>query len=356
MPNTRRGFAVPTSRSRPIVAVATFLAAALALFLAGCSSSDDSADREVIDKLRIGVIGPSAVLSGPVGFAHSRGELLASLKPLGVNAVEIVNFPNGPDLNQALVGGRLDVATYGDTPALVAKGSGLATRPIAFAQFNLNAGVVVRDSSPVKSLRDLAGKKIGVPKGSYIDRYLRGALAAEGLSATFVHLYPADQEAPLSSGEIDAAALPNVVPSVNLGTFLAKGFRLVDSVYGNHPNLAGTSVTVSSDTFLAKHPDFAATWQRLQADAVRYAKAHWNEFVAFEIAHSKAKPEIVRAAANPASYSEEAFPAAAVTLLTGTKKFLVEQGSIKTDFDVDGWFYRTAPAADGAQAEGTAPR
>ena len=78
-----------------------------------------------------------------------------------------------------------------------------------------------------------------------------GVLAAfivmryQGITANLIHLYPADQEAPLNSGEIDGAALPGVIPSVALQTFEGKGFHLVDSVYRDHPDLAGTSVTVT---------------------------------------------------------------------------------------------------------------
>ncbi|MBM7279364.1 ABC transporter substrate-binding protein [Gordonia rubripertincta] len=318
--------------------VAVLAAASAVMALAACGSDDtSSSQRDVIDTLRIGVIGSSNVIAGPVGFAHSRGELIEAFAPLGVSKVEVFSFPNGPDLNQALIGGRLDVASYGDTPALVARGSGLQTRLVAVQQFDNDAGVVAKDPS-IKTLKDLAGKNIGVPKGSYIDRYLQGALAEEGISANLIHLYPADQEAPLNSGEIDGAALPGVIPSVQLQAFEAKGFHLVDSVYRDHPNLAGTSVTVSSEDFLTKNPEFAPTWQKLHAAAVRYAKAHWDEYLKFELANSKAPEAAVRAAANPDGYSEEPFPAQAVELLTGTKAFLVEQGSIKADFDLDTWF------------------
>lgn len=211
------------------------LAALMGISVTACSAGQsDSADRDVIGTLRVGVIGSVNVISGPLGLAHSRGEVLRALKPLGVDKIDVYNFPNGPDLNQALLGGRLDVGLYGDTPALVARGSGLQTRLLAISQFNNDAGVVVKNPS-IRTLKDLAGKKIGVPKGSYIDRYLQGALQQAGITAQLIHLYPADQEAPLSSGEIDAAALPGVIPSVALQTFQRKGYRLIDSVYRNHP-------------------------------------------------------------------------------------------------------------------------
>ncbi|WP_435593714.1 ABC transporter substrate-binding protein [Nocardia sp. bgisy118] len=50
------------------------------------------------------------------------------------------------------------MASYGDTPALIARGSGLQTRLPAINAVGLNAVVVVKDPS-ITSLKDLAGKK-----------------------------------------------------------------------------------------------------------------------------------------------------------------------------------------------------
>ncbi|WP_207890700.1 NrtA/SsuA/CpmA family ABC transporter substrate-binding protein [Rhodococcus sp. Eu-32] len=320
--------------------------AALALVVSGCSSDEaGSASRAEIKTLRIGTIGSGNTLSGPLGFAQSQNKLVPALADLGVENVEIFSFPNGPDLNQALVAGELDVANYGDTPALVAKGSGLDTRLLAVTAFDNNAGVVAKDPA-ITSLRDLSGKKIGVPSGSYIDRYLQGALQEEGITAELIHLYPADQEAPLNSGEIDAAALPDVNPSASLHAFLAKGFHQVDSVYDNHRDLAGTSASVSSEEFLDTNPEFGAAWQQLLSSSATYAKQHWDDYLAYEIGQSNFPPDVVRGAANPDSIAEEPFPAKAVELLTGTKQFLVDKGNIREDFDLNEWFYEPGSAGE----------
>ena len=199
--------------------------------------------------------------------------------------------------------------------------------------------MVTKDSS-INSLKDLAGKKVAVSKGSYIDRYLRGALEEGDIDAEVVHLLPAEQESALDTGTIDAGALPGVVPSVQYQSFLIKGFRSIDSIYQDHPDLAGSIVTVSTEDLLEKQPKLASTWKKLHADSVAYAKEHWDDYLAFEIGHSKAPEQTIREAANPESFSTEDFPAEALKLLTGTKQFLVDQGSIEKDFDLEQWLYR----------------
>ncbi|WP_040872293.1 ABC transporter substrate-binding protein [Nocardia exalbida] len=316
------------------------LVSALLLAVTGCGADDaGSATRAEIKTLRIGTIGTGNVLTGPVGFAHQRGALLPALKPLGVDDIEVYSFPNGPDLNQALVGGRLDVATYGDTPALVARGSGLTTRLLAIAAVNYNAGVVAKDPA-IRTLKDLAGRKIGVQSGSYIDRYLQGALKAEGIQAQLVHLLATDAEAPLNGGDIAAVALPDVNPSSFFRSFLAKGFHQVDSIHDNHPDLAGTSSSVSSQEFLDSHPEFGGAWQSVLVEANRYAKQHWDDYVNYEVAQSKSPEAVVRATARPSYIPDEIFAPLGIRLLTGTKQFLVEQKKIREDFSLEEWFYR----------------
>ncbi|MFI2476493.1 ABC transporter substrate-binding protein [Nocardia xishanensis] len=329
---------------RPLAAL---LSAAAVVVLTACGSgADESATRAEIQTLRIGVIGTGNVLTGTLGFAHQRGALLPALQPLGVRNIEVFSFPNGPDLNQALVGGKLDVASYGDTPALIARGSGLQTRLLAVNAVGLNAGVVVKDPS-ITSLKDLAGKKIGVPSGSYIDRYLQGALREAGVQAELIHLLSADSEAPLNNGDIAAAALPDVNPSSFLQSFLAKGFRLIDSVRANHPGLGGTTSAVSSQAFLDTHPEFGPAWQAILTEANAYAKTHWDDYVNYEVGQSKAPEAVVRATATPSYIPDALFPEEGVRLLTGTKQFLVDQGKIRKDFDLEDWFYRTGKPKQG---------
>jgi len=238
------------------------------------------------------------------------------------------------------------VANYGDTPALIAKGSGLPTRLLAINAVGLNAGVVVRDPA-LRTLRDLAGKKIGVQNGSYIDRYLRGALQAEGIEAELVHLYSADAEAPLTNGDVAAVALPDTNPSAFLQAFLAKGFRLVDSVRDNHPEFAGTTAAVSSQAFLDTHPDFGPAWQAALVAANTYAAQHFEEYVQYETTQSKFPAEVVRATAHPEYIPATAFDEAGVRLLTSTKEFLVAQDKIRENFDLEDWFHRPGAPAQG---------
>src|SRR4051812_35581483 len=71
------------------------------------------------EALRVGFIGTGEHQPvGAEGWSYQRGLLAPALHKLGFADVSFIRFGNGPDLNEALSGGSLDLGIYGDTPAL----------------------------------------------------------------------------------------------------------------------------------------------------------------------------------------------------------------------------------------------
>ncbi|GAA3933191.1 ABC transporter substrate-binding protein [Actinoplanes auranticolor] len=318
-------------RTRTLLAVAT----AALLALAGCGGEpSEAAGPGDTFTLRIGAIGNGNKLSGPVGYLNSKNGLVPALSSLGVTGVEVVTFPNGPDLNQALAAGELDLATYGDTPALVARGARQPTRLIAQSQINLDAGILARKSGGPTSLAGLAGRKVAVQTGSYIHRYLLGALGDAGVEpAEVIHIYSADVEAALERGDVDAAA----VPIANVEALKAKGYPLITLASKDHRQYLGTSATVVTEKFLEAEPGIVSAWQQAQRDATTKAKADWPGFLAYTVSINGFPPKIVEASTHADQWPAEPFTPQGLALLKGTKQFLVEQKFVRTDFDLDDW-------------------
>jgi NitT/TauT family transport system substrate-binding protein/sulfonate transport system substrate-binding protein len=243
----------------------TWLAIVLAAtsFTGACGASDASSSYT----LRIAGIGPGNKLNGPFGYLQSKGRLVPLLRAAGVKDVKVYSFPNGPDLNQALAGNALDVAIYGDTPALVARGAGQPTRLLSLAGIGTDADIIAKKGGPA-SLRALTGKKIAVQTGSYMHRYLLGALKDAGVTpAKIVNLYQTDLDAPLARGDIDAAA----VQPAYAETYRRKGYQILDIASRDHPDYRGTSAAVATAKFLKAHPNFVSVWDKAQAEAVKEA-------------------------------------------------------------------------------------
>lgn len=119
--------------------------------------------------------------------------------------------------------------------------------------------LIVKEDSPIKTLSELSGKKIGVFPGSTATNLLKKYLKDKGVnvsSITFVPIPPANQLMALIKGSIDA--LHAYEPTTAIA--MAKGGvrQLFGSVYAAmlSPNPQG--VAAISAEFIKKHPDTAA--------------------------------------------------------------------------------------------------
>ncbi|MGW2309572.1 ABC transporter substrate-binding protein [Actinomadura luteofluorescens] len=310
----------------------------LVLAATACGSSEADSGSGT---LRIGVIGSGAgnKLTRAVGFLDRRGELLPELKAAGITGIRVATFPNGPDLNQALAGGSLDIGQYGDTPALIGRGQGLPTRLLSLNSVRLDAAIVAKKDGGPAALKDLEGKRIGVQTGSYIHRYLLGALERAGVRPKeIIHMYTPAIIAALEKNAIDAGGLV----SADQAAQEKKGYRSIDIASRDHPDLLGTSVTVVTEKYLAGHKDIVQVWQKAETRAARVAKADWPGYTAYVAETGGYAPDISVKTTLKDQLPDEPFPAEGLKLLDGTKAFLVQQALVKKDYTLDSWL---APGA-----------
>jgi sulfonate transport system substrate-binding protein len=312
-------------------------AAAAALMIAACGSSSvtGSANASSADgySLNVGYIGQDGLLTGPEGFAYSTGLLQQWLKAEGISSIHLSEFANGPLLTAAMVGGSVDIGIVGDTPALIANSAGAPVKMINQGEINLAAWIIAKKNGPT-SLAQLVGDTVARPQGSYIDRYLQGLLAQQGLTGK-VHLtamLPPEALAAVENGSLDAAALP----AWEVGPALATG-AVVIAKSETTPDIQGTEVTVATDKILSEHPNVAQAWNSVRLKAVAYSNAHPGAFYAYE-----AKSEGTGSVAAAKEFLPlSGFPASNYTtgglrLLQGTLNFLVSEKEA-TAFSLAGW-------------------
>ena len=84
---------------------------------------------------------------------------------------------------------RLDFGTVGNSPVISAQGADIPFTEIALTQDGTKANaILVQNDSPIKTLEDLKGKKVGVAKGSSGFDVLNNALAHAGLTPEDIQL------------------------------------------------------------------------------------------------------------------------------------------------------------------------
>lgn len=297
--------------------LSTSVACVVLLLTTGCSQGEIKSAESIeainansavaasnnISTLRIGYVGSSEP-TGPLGWAKKKGILDSELQKAGFKKITFARFPNGPDLNEALVAGQLDVGSLGDTPAIVLRARGQETRLLRITQFNTTAWLVAKKNGP-RSLAELKGQKIATQKGSYMHRYLLGLLAEAKIAKNVkvVHLMTTEAKAALERGDVAAYAT-----SSDLGPFLkSQGFPVIDSS-ANHKGLSGTSLVVATESFLAKQPDFPQKLNAILTEAAKDLKANSEEYYQYHAQTTKYPLNIIKVSLPLKEISEEPLP------------------------------------------------
>jgi sulfonate transport system substrate-binding protein len=333
------------ARRGPFLAVAA-LAAAIAVAACGSSSNSSSSNAANVGPtsssgssssggytLNVGYIGNSGQLTGPEGFAYSKGLLQKWLAADGIK-VKLAQFANGPLLTAAMTGGSLDIGILGDTPALIANSHGLPVKIINQDEVGQPAWVIAKKGGAT-TLAGLSGETVARPQGSYIDRYLQGLLSEKGLTSK-VHLtamLPPQAIAAAENGAIDAVALPawEVAPIIAAGgTVLAKSETT--------PDIQGTGVTIATTKVLSAHSDLATDWNAVRLKAIAYATANPAAFYAFQATSNgiKGGPSAAKQFLPLSVYPSANYTAAGLKILQGTLNFLVGEKEA-TSFSLGGW-------------------
>jgi sulfonate transport system substrate-binding protein len=154
-----------------------------------------------------------AAAQGVLKVGDQRGGSRALMEAAGVLAdlpykIEWSEFPAAAPLLEALNAAAIDTGIVGDAPFTFAVASGAPIRAIMATQQDQGGlAILVRPDSPVRTLADLKGKRIGTGRGSVGHQLMLAALEDAGIpksAVTLSFLLPAEAKAALTSGSLDA--------------------------------------------------------------------------------------------------------------------------------------------------------
>ena len=216
------------------------LAAALgAVAFAGTAAAQD------LKEFRIGY-----QKGGIFSVVKQQKTIEARLKTLGVDTVKWIEFQYGPPLMEALGLGAIDIGPVGDTPPIFAQAAGANVVYVASNPAS-DSALLVPQSSPIKTLADLKGKKIAFAKGSSSHNLTVQILAKAGLTyadITPVYLTPADAAAAFARGSIDAWTIWDPYYAI---AELRQKARTLASTKAVQPS---NSFYLANRTFAGRHP------------------------------------------------------------------------------------------------------
>jgi sulfonate transport system substrate-binding protein len=174
-------------------------------------------------------------IGAPFLLKSRSADLDKHLEEKGAKA-EWKEFKHGPGVLEAIKAKEVDVGYVGETPPVFAQAGGVDFVYVASDPPAPKAeALIVRKDSPIKSLRDLKGKKIALNRGSNVHYLLVRALQSAKLAMSdveVVYLAPGDARPAYDSGKVDAWVIwdPFLAAAENAGSRqLASGEGLVDN-------------------------------------------------------------------------------------------------------------------------------
>jgi len=178
-------------------------------------------------KITIAIGGAGCLCYLPTVLAEQLGEY----KKAGVE-IELINFRGGSQALTAVIGGSADVVSgyYDHCVNLAARNQNLQAFVVYDRYPGLVLGVSPKHTGEIKSVKDLAGKKVGVSApGSSTDFFLKYLLARNSVSPDSVAVIgiglDATAVAAMEQGTVDAAVMTDPTPTLLSAKFPA--FRIL---------------------------------------------------------------------------------------------------------------------------------
>lgn len=327
---------VQPSPRRPLLSSVTAAVAVLVLLVCvSCTLPNSNAGpSEGSDEfvLRIGATSVTGTPAGSLGWGDKHGILADELAKVGVTKIEYAFFQSGKDVVAALLSGAVDVAAVGDNPALTAKGNGADIALLALDSYNGDTWLIGAKGGPT-TIEGLTGKSITAPQGTIRDRAARQLIAANGLEGKIdVKDVPTPESiAGLSAGKIDAT----VVGGTGAVELANKGFPVLDKT-SNH-NLGSVGTTIAQTTFLTEHPDFLQAWQAAIVATNQHVLDNFDDYTSWVAETDGVDLDLVREATDRNTFNTDPFPRDGLDQLISAYDFLVGDGVIANEFDIDEW-------------------
>lgn len=263
--------------------------AMLALLLAGQAIAKDA-----LPHVKIAVGGANCLCYLPTVLAQQLG----AYEQAGVE-VELINFKGGAPALTAVLGGSADVVSgyYDHCVNLAAKNKHLQ----AFVTYDRVPGLVLvvapKAAAEVKSVKDLAGKKVGVTApGSSTDFFVKYLAAKNGIDAKQVPVIgigaDATAVAAVEQGQVDAAVVLDPVTTLLQGRhkdmrILSDTRSVADTVAVFGGEYPGGSLYAPTE-WVEKHPQETQALVDAVVSTLKWIHSHGAEEIM-----AKMPPELI---------------------------------------------------------------
>ena len=237
--------------------------------------------------------------NGVLVIARQQAALEKHFSPQGID-VKWLEFSSGPPMMEAINVGSLDYGAVGDSPPIFAQAAGAAIVYAAGQPITNGQGILVQNNSPIRTIADLKGKRVGFTKGSSAHNVIVQTLEKAGLSyadITPVYLTPPDAGPAFANGSIDAWSIWD--PYFAIGEIKQQGRILVEASAITKTN----SFYIANRDFAKRHGPVLQQIIDVTSASAKWAEAHRDEVAKSLSAVTGIPLDIQTVAANRSSFA-----------------------------------------------------
>jgi sulfonate transport system substrate-binding protein len=237
--------------------------------------------------------------NGVLVIARQQATLEKHFAPQGIE-VKWIEFSSGPPMLEAMNVGSVDYGAVGDSPPIFAQAAGAAIVYAAGQPITNGQGILVPSNSPIRTIADLKGKRVGFTKGSSAHNVTVQTLEKAGLTyadITPVYLTPPDAGPAFANGSIDAWSIWD--PYFAIGEIKQNGRILVNAY----------EITKTNSFYIANRDFAKSRGQVLQqiidvtTSTAKWAESHRDEVAKALSAVTNIPLDIQTVAANRSSFA-----------------------------------------------------
>lgn len=272
--------------------LAAFLLAA-SLFATACGSDDDTGSAPgQPDQVTVGVIPILDVapiyLGVEKGFFEKRNIDL-----------ELKQAEGGAAIVPAVVSEQYEFGFSNVISLLLAQAENVPVKVVSNGNNSTGvdgedfAGLIVKGDSPIRSAKDLEGKKVAANTlSNIVDTSVRASVRKAGgdpSKVEFVALPFPDQPAALANGQVDAVFVVEPFQQA----VLAEGGRKIASSYVDAADDLTVAAYFTSQQLQAENPDLVKRFTEAMQESLSYADSHPDEARAIIGTYTKIAPEVI---------------------------------------------------------------
>lgn len=213
---------------------------------------------------------------GPLLIAKEKGYFEEEFGKFGAK-VEYQTLQSSSQFLEAIASDRLDFVRIGYIGTITGQAAKVGFTSISEGSNGGGDGIIVPKDSPIQSIADLKGKKVGVTKGSSSWGLLLRALQSAGLSASDVqqiNLQPDEAQPAFQSGQIDAWVIWEPFRSSQIKT---QGAKLIAE--GKDIGAFNPAYNIVRTKFAKQYPELVVAYLKAYERALEWQNSNLDEAI-----------------------------------------------------------------------------